>query len=293
MPEVEGTGYRIHFTEEECIEPNSDLVVVVTGCTSGRWVLRDTGMMVWKEAGAKSEIGRCFTSIWSNEKILMKPCQELDENQYVEIGAYEGSELLPLCRDCWRRRQEILRNKQLVEYKKTVTETLKSISDLEVANLGMKRTRERRAVVFYVDNKHSVSYLRWWIRSWRFIGLDEALESFDIVVMVDSDILAEIPPDCNEYTPDFKTELAGPGKCIYKQYIGRIRYLIFFVSYIPAGIAKRDPSYDVMMNSMDCIIGPGTEFLGKYKLLLRADVDTFPLPYLLGFWPDQVKGSCR
>ena len=47
------------------------------------------------------------------------------------------------------------------------------------------------------------------------------------------------------------------------------------------------------MNSMDCIIGPGTEFLEEYRLLLRADIDTFPLPYLLGFWPKQVAGSCR
>jgi hypothetical protein len=42
------------------------------------------------------------------------------------------------------------------------------------------------------------------------------------------------------------------------------------------------------MNSIDCIIGPGTDFLNEYKILLRADIDTFPTPYLLGFWPEQV-----
>ena len=42
------------------------------------------------------------------------------------------------------------------------------------------------------------------------------------------------------------------------------------------------------MNSLDCNVGPGTDFLAEYKLILKADVDTFPTPFLLGFWPDQV-----
>ena len=35
-------------------------------------------------------------------------------------------------------------------------------------------------------------------------------------------------------------------------------------------------------------MGPGTEFLQEFKLLLRADVDTFPAAYMLGFWPNQL-----
>ena len=42
------------------------------------------------------------------------------------------------------------------------------------------------------------------------------------------------------------------------------------------------------MNSVDCNFGPGTDFLEEYKLLLKADIDTFPTPYLLGWWPKQV-----
>ena len=207
------------------MEVNVDLEVVITACTSGRWVLREAGMMTWREAGAKSEIGRCFTSLGSNEKIAIKPCQELDENQYVEFGAYKGTELLPLCTECWRRRQDNLRTKQLVEYRKTVTETMKSISDIEAANIGMARKGDRRAVVFYVDSKQSVTYLKWWIRSWRFIGLDHSTESFDIVVMVDPGVVADMPSDCQMYTTQFKTDMAGPGRCVYKQYLGRIQYL--------------------------------------------------------------------
>ena len=42
------------------------------------------------------------------------------------------------------------------------------------------------------------------------------------------------------------------------------------------------------MNSQECLVGPGSEFLSKYKLLMRVDLDTLPTPRLLGFWPDGV-----
>ena len=185
------------------MEPTSELIVVVIGCTSGRWLLKVSGMMVWREAGAKSEVGRCFTSIRSNEKIVMKPCEEFDENQYVEFGEYIGSELLPQCIECWRERQERLRSTELLEYRKIVTKTLTDIADTEVENLGVANQGERRAVVFYVDKKQAISYLKWWLRAWRFIGLDHARESFDIIVMAEPDIVADLPIDCQEYTRQF------------------------------------------------------------------------------------------
>ena len=42
------------------------------------------------------------------------------------------------------------------------------------------------------------------------------------------------------------------------------------------------------MNSHECLFGPGSEFLSQYKILLRADLDTFPTPRLLGYWPEGV-----
>jgi hypothetical protein len=62
----------------------------------------------------------------------------------------------------------------------------------------------------------------------------------------------------------------------------------FLFKLVFLGISNRDSSFDVMLNSMDCIIGPGTDLLKDYKLLLRSDVDTVPTPYLLGYWPEQV-----
>ena len=58
------------------------------------------------------------------------------------------------------------------------------------------------------------------------------------------------------------------------------------------------------MNSQECLHGPGSEFLSQYSHLLRystvqyikvkygqlfrADLDTFPGPRLLDWWPDTV-----
>ena len=54
------------------------------------------------------------------------------------------------------------------------------------------------------------------------------------------------------------------------------------------GIAHREPGYDKYMNSQECLIGPGTDFLADYRILLRADMDTFPTPRFRGFWPEGV-----
>ena len=42
------------------------------------------------------------------------------------------------------------------------------------------------------------------------------------------------------------------------------------------------------MNSVDCDFGPGTDFLEDYRLLLKADIDTFPTPYLFGLWNEYM-----
>ena len=53
-------------------------------------------------------------------------------------------------------------------------------------------------------------------------------------------------------------------------------------------MAHREPGYDKYMNSQECLIGPGSDFLADYRILLRADMDTFPTPRFRGFWPEGV-----
>merc|ERR1712107_587139 len=134
--------------------------------------------------------------------------------------------------------------------------------------------KNRRAVVFYMDRgKSGKQQLNWWIKAWQFSGLDEPGEAFDIVVMVHPSGVPDIKEQCTLVTPQFSAKFNGSGKCFYKPYIG---------------IAHREPGYDKYMNSQECLIGPGTDFLADYKILLRADMDTFPTPRFRGFWPEGV-----
>ena len=201
-----------------CLEPGTDKVVITRECSKGWWSWGEEGMMVWRTR--VEEVGQCFTSIKPNEVAVVKPCEELNEAQYVEFGNYEEHYLQPLCLECWETRQARLRARELVEYRKVVTDTLKEISDNEVASLGVPSQGQRRAAVFYVDSKQAVQYLVWWIYAWKFIGLNKEEEAFDIVVMVSPDTVDELPGDCKEYTEDMNTQAPGIGKCIFKQFIG-------------------------------------------------------------------------
>ena len=59
--------------------------------------------------------------------------------------------------------------------------------------------------------------------------------------------VAGLPTDCQQVEgSDLPT---GPGRCRYKPYIG---------------IAYRANTFDNYMNSQECLVGPGTEFLSGY-----------------------------
>ena len=85
--------------------------------------------------------------------------------------------------------------------------------------------------------------------------------------------VAALPSDCQLVTERFTVNYTGPGQCLYRPYLG---------------ISHRDKSYDPYMNSQECLYGPGSEFLSQYTLLLRADLDTFPTPHMLSYWPQGV-----
>ena len=139
--------------------------------------------------------------------------------------------------------------------------------------------------------------------------MDDEKEAFDIVLMVHPNAVPYLPVECKRIAEDFTANHVGKGACLYHPYMG---------------ISYRDPTFDMYMNSQECLVGPGTEFLGGYKVLLRfmslisalpyrgqtwptwplmacyfsvivliinmdrADMDTFPTPGLLGFWPEGV-----
>ena len=149
--------------------------------------------------------------------------------------------------------------------------------------------RRRRAAVFYLDRGGGLEMVRWWLHTWRFLGLDTAAQAMDLVLLTHPAAVAELPAECGLVEEGFSLNYSLAGRCLYKPYLG---------------VAHRDKSYDPYMNSQECLFGPGSEFLGQYSHLLRystvqhstvqychllrADLDTFPTPRFLDWWPEGV-----
>jgi len=265
-----------------CIKPGKAMhenkmkrtLVVSSNCsTTGHWKWTSHGQITWSEGCSK-----CVTSTKANLPLAFEFCKELSEDQNIEMGEYHtdnGSHVLrPLEVTAWQERQNAMRTSQLSEYKVLVTRALKEIDEDDLLHMGGFRGEKRRAAVFYMDKgRGAIPSIKWWLYAWQFIGLNSSEEAFDIVVMVHPESVKNIPDTCREVEDGFIPSYGKPGECLYKVYVG---------------ITYRDNSFDSYMNSQECLFGPGSEFLSHYQVLLRADMDTFPTPRLLGFWPEGV-----
>ena len=202
----------------------------------------------------------CLTSVKINYPVTMDRCRPLAEEQMVEVGEYRdfegGITLMPKDIDEWQGRQDRARQLLLEETKVPVAEALDEIARENLVHLlDHKAGKVRRAVVFYMDTGQSgLQQLNWWLEAWKFIGLDEEEEAFDVVLMVHPEAVPSLPAECKRIEEGFTAKHAGKGACLYHPYMG---------------ISYRDPSFDMYMNSQECLIGPGTEFLDGYKVLLR------------------------
>ena len=104
-------------------------------------------------------------------------------------------------------------------------------------------------------------------------GLDTVAQGFDLVMLTHPAAVDKLPSDCVPVEDNFKINFTSPGLCLYKPYLG---------------VAYRDKTYDGYLNSQECLYGEGSEFLAQYTLLLRADLDTFPTPRFLDWWPEGI-----
>jgi len=277
----EGSSFEWKTLEGGYIVPGTTIhediikdTLVINETSVGFWIWEANGQLRWSEGCRK-----CVTSMKFNQPIGIELCKDKDyEDQNIEIGRYEGGSsnltLRPIDTDSWQTRQNKMREETLRINKEDVIKALAEIDEDDFLNQDKIIEEKRRAAVFYVDKgESSMSSVRWWIYTWRFIGLDAAEEGFDLVMMVHPKAVRDLPEECREIQSEFSPSYGQPGECLYKPYIG---------------IAYRDKSYDGYMNSQECLVGPGSEFLSKYKLLMRVDLDTLPTPRLLGFWPDGV-----
>jgi hypothetical protein len=161
----------------------------------------------------------------------------------------------------------------LVATKKPVSDALDWIQRDKLLHLMEDGgDRVRRAVVLYLDEgnwspytigRHTTSMgpslqqLHWWIKAWTFVGLDQAEQAFDVVVMAHPNMVEKVSKICTRIVENFSPRHTGPGRCLYKPYIG---------------VANRDSAYDKYMSSQECLVGPGSEFLQDYRTLLRFDI---------------------
>jgi len=133
----------------------------------------------------------------------------------------------------------------------------------------------RRAIVFYVDKGNGfLAYLKWWLYAWKLIGLNDSTQAFDIILFTHPSSIQKLPKECSEIEDDFDPKAPGGGRCLYRELVP---------------LSERDFRYDNYLNSQECLFNEETsKFLLKYKILIRADLDTFPTPKLIDYWPEDV-----
>eukprot|EP00730_Choanoeca_flexa_P009600 TRINITY_DN12680_c0_g2_i2.p1 TRINITY_DN12680_c0_g2~~TRINITY_DN12680_c0_g2_i2.p1 ORF type:complete len:702 (+),score=142.78 TRINITY_DN12680_c0_g2_i2:160-2265(+) len=146
----------------------------------------------------------------------------------------------------------------------------------------IKHEVNRRVVVFYQPPRYRdiVTQIRWWLLAYKKLGLDEAAQRFDVIIYGHLDMLGNISRDygCEEKPLDADLEPpaeSSKGVC----------WMIPFV-----GASEREPeAYDGWFNSIEVLINKDTRpFLSKWRLILRADADTFPTPGMRDYWVDDV-----
>jgi len=258
----------------QCFEPNEEKHIrMVRSCSNSEfWRWSEEGLLVW------GDLKGCLGSTGGQDQTILVTCDSTYDDQIVEIGELleEGGEkvLLPFNMKFWEKRAKERRDNELQEAKKEVEKVLEEIHILEANKDFQNIQGQRRAVVFYVDKGGGfLSYLTWWIFTWRQIGLDSEEAAFDIVLMTHPKSVEKLPVNCTKVPEDYNPDIPGPGKCLYREL---------------SPLSERDHRYDNYLNSQEALFNPSASFLLKYKVIIRADLDTFPTPGMLDLWPSDV-----
>lgn len=242
-----------------------------------------------------SNTGKCVTSTGYGKNVIVENCSEDDkESQIVEFGVlvdahgFESSQpcfdankskikkrLFPISGLLWNQRMERLRSKELNESLIAVQKVLEEIKNMNESGELSRISGSRRAVVFYVDKTDGfLAYLNWWLYSWKLIGLNASSQAFDIILFTHPESVNKLPEECKEISESFNPEAPGPGLCLYRKL---------------KPLSERNFKYDNYLNSQECLSNRNTsQFLLKYRILIRADLDTFPTPRLIDYWPSDV-----
>jgi len=281
--EVDVEKFLLKTSSGKCVVPvDKKVLKVKNNCdqnTDSYWIWTEFGQLQWTKHDCV-ECRKCMVAKKKGLELEMTFCEKYAEDQNFELGRWldvNGTKkLTPVDVSLWQSRQDKMRDEVMNVERKVVTKALEEI-DMDMALHAFDKTddlRRRRAAVFYVDKGvNGISMVKWWIFTWRFIGLDAADQGFDLVMMTHPAAVDKLPSDCVPVGDNFQINFTSPGQCLYKPYLG---------------VAYRDKTYDGYMNSQECLYGDGSEFLSQYTLLLRADLDTFPTPHMLNYWPKGI-----
>lgn len=270
---VDGSSAEVRLLlAGSCIQPDSEgsVVLVEPGQCEGSWRWsRTTGLLRYQDRG-------CLASLGGQDKTVVAACDPDREEQMLEVGLRtEDGKIAPIDPNNWRLRMDLARERELDLAKIEVDKVMADIQELNRTDALYEISGSRRAVVFYVDKGSGfLAYLTWWLYTWAKIGLDSEKEAFDIVLLTHPKSVSKLPSDCHVIEDSFDPGLAvGPGRCLYKPLVP---------------LSERNYKYDNYLNSQECLFNPAAAFLLSYRVLIRADLDTFPTPAMLGYWPTDI-----
>ncbi|EGD78887.1 hypothetical protein PTSG_01862 [Salpingoeca rosetta] len=312
--EVQGVGhYCLHASDERIfansfasladtdedddhIDPSVPRKVVYRLCTSifaNAKVMKEGSLSTkdavdtWQFVPGKGlvhrETGNCLTYNY-HTKITLEPCRDMD-SQWMLRTDVNGSLILPRQWDkelialAERRERQI---KPLLATVRTLASKTRKLTH-RAHSRASKRTQGvdgRRAVVFFMEPSRMLTLqVKWWLRAWRMLKLDEPDQRMDVLIMGNGDDFESLMSlGCEMKSLDTQTSIPhadGHGVC----------WLFPF-----RGINSREPGkYDAWFNSLEVLVNKKTRpLLEQYDQLLRADADTLPTPKMRGYWSEKL-----
>lgn len=145
-----------------------------------RWWL-ESGQLQWAGPGCP----HCVTARRWNAPLEFSACgAEAREEQMVEAGRWEAGLLSPLHTASWQARQDSARARQVASAQPGLQTALAELKHETLLHSALPPAgRGRRAAVFYLDRGLAgLAMVRWWLHTWRLIGLHTEAEQFDLVL---------------------------------------------------------------------------------------------------------------
>ncbi|EGD80324.1 hypothetical protein PTSG_10579 [Salpingoeca rosetta] len=228
--------------------------------------------------------GGCLTYHYPSQ-ITLEPCG--DRGSQWMLRTDFNNETRPIPRD-WdselaalaeRRDRQV---KPLIDHVRHVARKTPKLMHraLSRAAKGPQGVGGRRAVVFFMEpNAMLAMQVRWWLKAWHELRLDEADQRMDVLIMGNGDDFESLQ------SLGCEMKRLGTQTTIPASDAHGVCWLFPF-----QGINTREPGkHDRWFNSLEVLVNERTRpLLEQYDQLLRADADTLPTPKMRGYWSEKL-----